>query len=262
MKQRLVLILGLVCFVAGLMLSRSAQAQTAASSTIVGTVMDPSNAAIPGATVKITNVATGASLTTTANDSGQYTFPTVTPGTYTVSVTKPGFKNATVANLVVDIARSYTVNVSMQVGEVSTSVTVEAGANVQLETTTAQVGGTVNSTEMQHLPTLNHQATELITIQPSVSPGTETFPTPQPRFSGAIDDQNTYTLDGFDISDNLVGDGTWVPVNVDSVQELDTGVTNPNVTFGRSSGGRSVCWVGTARMIITGQCIGITRTAL
>lgn len=238
MKERLVLVLGLVCLVAGLLLPRSAQAQTAASSTIVGTVMDQSNAAIPGATVKITNVATGVSLTATANDSGQYTFPTVTPGTYTLVATKTGFKNFTVQNLVVDISRSYTVNVTMQVGEVSTSVTVEAGASVQLETTTAQVGGTVNSTEMSALPTLNHQATELITIQPSVSPGTETFPTPQPRFSGAIDDQNTYTLDGFDISDNLVGDGTWLPVNVDSVEELDTGVTNPNATFGRSSGGQ------------------------
>lgn len=238
MRQRLVLVVALVCFAAGIVLPQVGRAQTAASSTIVGTVTDQSNAAIPGAAVKITNVATGASLTTTANGSGQYTFPTVTPGTYTVAVTKSGFKNATVQNLVVDIARSYTVNVTMQVGEVSTSVTVEAGAGVELQTTTAQVGGTVNSTEMANLPTLNHQATELITIQPSVSPGTETFPTPQPRFSGAIDDQNTYTLDGFDISDNLVGDGTWVPVNIDSVQELDTGVTNPNATFGRSSGGQ------------------------
>lgn len=239
MRQRLVLIVvALLGLAAGLVLPRAAQAQTSASSTIVGTVTDQSNAAIPGAAVKITNVATGASLTTTANDSGQYTFPTVTPGTYTVTVTKSGFKNATVQNLVVDIARSYTVNVPMQVGEVSTSVTVEAGAAVQLETTTAQVGGTVNSMEMDSLPTLNHQATELIMIQPSVSPGTETFPTPQPRFSGAIDDQNTYTLDGIDISDNLVGDGTWVPVNIDSVQELDIGVTNPNATFGRSSGGQ------------------------
>lgn len=238
MKQRLVLILGLACFVAGVVLPRSMQAQTAASSTIVGTVMDPSNAAIPGAAVKITNVATGTSLTTTANDSGQYTFPTVTPGTYTVSVTKSGFKNATVENLVVDIARSYTVNVSMQVGEVSTSVTVEAGAGVQLQTTTAQVGNTINSQEMNALPTLQHNATELISLQPSVSPGTETFPTPQPRVSGAIDDQNTYTLDGVDISDNLVGDGTWVPVTLDSVQEFDIGVSNPNATFGRSSGGQ------------------------
>lgn len=232
-----VLLLGLLA-VAICISPRNLYAQTAASATIVGTVTDQSGADIPAAAVKLTNVATGVSLSATANASGQYTFPTVTPGTYTLVVTKSGFKNATVQNLIVDIAKSYTVNVTMQVGEVSQSVTVEAGANVQLETTTAAVAGTVTSTEMDSLPTLNHQATELITIQPSVSPGTETFPTPQPRFSGAIDDQNTYTLDGIDISDNLVGDGTWIPVNIDSAQELEVGVTNPNATFGRSSGGQ------------------------
>lgn len=142
MRQRLILTFAVVVVcAAGLTLPRGAQAQTAASSTIVGTVTDQSNAAIPGATIKLTNVATGVSLTTTANGSGQYTFPTVNPGTYTVTVTKSGFKNAAVQHLIIDIGRSYTVNVSMQVGAVSQSVTVEAGASVQLETTTAQVGG-------------------------------------------------------------------------------------------------------------------------
>jgi Carboxypeptidase regulatory-like domain len=237
-RQRCALLFGLLLFVAGFVLPPGVRAQTAASSTVVGTVTDQSNAAVPGASVKLTNVATGVSLTTTTNTSGQYTFPTVTAGTYHVDVIKQGFKNASVEGVIVDIAKSYLVNVVMQVGGVNQSVTVEAGSNVQLETTTAQVSGVVNSEEMDSLPTLNHQATELIMIQPSVSPGTETFPTPQPRFSGAIDDQNTYTLDGIDISDNLVGDGTWVPVNIDSVEELDVGVTNPNATFGRSSGGQ------------------------
>ncbi|MGB6876659.1 MAG: carboxypeptidase-like regulatory domain-containing protein [Candidatus Acidiferrales bacterium] len=238
MKQRLILILGLLVFAAGFVLPRGVQAQTTASSTVVGTVTDPSGAAVPGATVKLTNVGTNVPLTATANDSGQYTFPTVTPGTYALEVSKQGFKNGAVQNLVVEIAKSYTVNVTLQVGAMSQSVTVEAGANVQLETTTAQVSGSVSSQEMDKLPTLNHQATELITIQPSVSPGMEVFPMTQPRFSGALDDQNTYTLDGVDISDNLVGDGTWVPVNIDSVQEADIGVSTPNATFGRSSGGQ------------------------
>lgn len=239
MRQRFFVLCSLSClFLAGLFVAPRGQAQTAASATVVGTVADQSNAAIPSATVTLTNVATGVAQTTTSNASGQYTFPTITPGTYRVSVTKQGFKNATIQDFVVDIAKSYTVNVSMQVGEINQSVTVEAGASVQLETTTAQVSGVVSHQEMDALPTLNHQATELITIQPSVSPGTETFPTPQPRFSGAIDDQNTYTLDGIDISDNLVGDGVWVPVNLDSVEEVDVGVTNPNATFGRSSGGQ------------------------
>ena len=236
MRQRLVLAIAVVCFAAGLVFPRAVHAQTAASSTIVGTVTDPSNAIVPGATIKITNVATGVSLTTTANDSGQYTFPIVTPGTYAVTVTKTGFENATVNNLVVDVSKSYLVNVKLQVGEVTQSVTVEAGAANQLETTSAAVGNVVNSTEMDKLPTLAHSALELNNMQPatSTSGGTE------PRVAGAIDDQNTYTVDGSDISDNSVGSGTWMTplTSQDSVQEFDAGITNPNSTFGRSSGGQ------------------------
>ena len=240
MRQRLIVLLGVLAFVVGFISPRTLRAQTSASATVVGTVADQSGAVVPGAAVKLTNVATGSSLTTTTNGAGQYTFPTVTPGTYTVEVTKQGFRKATVQNLAIDVSKSYLVPVTMQVGEVAQSVVVEAGANVQLETTTAQVGNVINSEEMEDLPTLTHNATELITLQPSVSPGMgdSTFPMPEPRVSGAIDDQNTYTLDGIDISDNVVGAGTWIPVSIDSVQEFDIGVTNPNATFGRSSGGQ------------------------
>lgn len=177
MRHRTIVLWALVLLLAGIFATRGLRAQTAASATVVGTVTDQSNAIVPGATIKLTNVATGVSQTTTANETGQYTFPTVTPGTYSVEVTKQGFRKATVQNLLVDIAKSYLVNVTMQVGEVAQSVIVEAGANVQLQTTTSQVGNVINSQEMESLPTLQHNATELITLQPSVSPGTETFPT-------------------------------------------------------------------------------------
>ncbi|HEV2421700.1 MAG TPA: carboxypeptidase-like regulatory domain-containing protein [Candidatus Acidoferrales bacterium] len=239
MSQRFVVLCSLFClFLAGLFVAPSAKAQTSASATVVGTVTDQSNAAIPNATITLTDVATNISQTATSNASGQYTFPTVTPGTYKVQVTKQGFKNSAVQNLVVDVAKSYTVNVAMQVGEVSQSVTVEASSAVQLETNTAQVSGVVTSQEMNALPTLNHDAQELINFQPSVQPGNGSFPTPMARISGAIDDQNTITLDGIDISDNLVGNGSWIPTSLDSVQEFDVGITNPNATFGRSSGGQ------------------------
>lgn len=240
MKRNWVWVGFAIVILAGLFLPTGLRAQTAASATVVGTVTDQSGANVAGATIKLTNIATGTSQSTTANAAGQYTFPTVTPGTYTVDVTKQGFRQASVQNLAVDVARSYTVNVAMQLGTVAQTVTVEAGTAVQLQTTTAQVGNVVDSNEIENLPTLQHSATELISLQPAVSPGmgNNTFPTPDVRAAGAMDDQNTYTVDGIDISDNLVGAGTWVPVNIDSVQEFDFGVTNPNATFGRSSGGQ------------------------
>jgi hypothetical protein len=238
-RKRFALLVSVFLFVvAGLLVAPPVKAQTSASATVVGTVTDQSNAAIPNATITLTDTATSTSQTAMSNASGQYTFPTVTPGTYTVQVSKQGFKNSAVQHLVVDISKSYLVNVIMQVGEVSQSVTVEAGSANDLQTTTAQVGNVIGSQEMSNLPTLNHDAQELINLQPSVSPGNGLFPTPMARVSGAIDDQNTITLDGIDISDDLVGNGTWIPTSLDSVQEFDIGVTNPNATFGRSSGGQ------------------------
>jgi hypothetical protein len=213
-----------------------AGAQTASTSTVLGTVTDPSGAVIGGANVTLTNTGTGISQATTTNSAGQYTFPSVRPGTYSVQVTMTGFQSSTVPSLVVNVSKSYQVNFKMVLGQVSKTVVVQATAAVQLQTTSAQVGNVMGGTEMMKLPTLQHNAAELISLQPGVQPGNGNFPTPDVRAAGAMDDQNTYTLDGIDISDNLVGDGTWLPVTLDSVQEFDIGVADPNATFGRSSG--------------------------
>jgi hypothetical protein len=213
-----------------------AGAQTANTAIVLGTVTDPSGAIIAGATVTLTNTGTGISQTTTANAAGQYTFPSVRPGTYNVKVTMTGFQTAAVPNLAVNVSKSYQVNFKLVIGSVSQTVQVQATAAVQLQTTSAQVGNVVGENEMMRLPTLQHNAVELVSLQPGVQPGGSGFPRPDVRAAGAMDDQNTYTLDGIDISDNLVGNGTWLPVPLDSVQEFDIGVADPNSTFGRSTG--------------------------
>jgi hypothetical protein len=213
-----------------------AQAQTAATATVIGTVTDPTGAVVAGAKVALTNISTNSTLNTTANAAGQYTFPSVTPGTYRITATMTGFRTATVSELVVNVAKSYAVNFKLTVGQVNQTVQVQASVATALQTTNAQVGNVIGGGEMMKLPTLQHDAAELISLQPGVQPGGGAFPRPDVRAAGAMDDQNTYTLDGIDISDNLVGAGTWIPVPLDSVQEFDIGVNNPNSTAGRSSG--------------------------
>jgi hypothetical protein len=235
MKRWAAAIAGVVFLTLAVWVGR-AGAQTANTATVLGTVTDPSGAVIGGATVTLTNTGTGISQTTAANSAGQYTFPSVRPGTYSVKVTMTGFQTATVPSLVVNVSKSYQVNFKMVLGQVSKTVIVQATAAVQLQTTSAQVGNVVGGNEMMRLPTLQHNAAELVSLQPAVTPGSGGFPTPDVRAAGAMDDQNTYTLDGIDISDNLVGNGTWLPVPLDSVQEFDIGVADPNSTFGRSSG--------------------------
>src|SRR5438309_11353157 len=114
-------------------------------------------------------------------------------------------------------------------------VQVEATAQAELQTNDAQVGSEVTSDVMTQLPTLRRNAAALLTLQPGVSPGTGTFPRVGMRVAGAVDDQNTFTLDGIDVSDNVIGglESTTIaviPLGVEAVDEYRVGVSNPNAT--------------------------------
>jgi hypothetical protein len=219
-----------------------ARAQTAASGTVIGTVTDPSGAAVLDATVVLHNKGTNSQTTQNTNAAGQYTFANVAPSEYQVTVKKVGFRTVEVAALTVDVAKSYALDFKMELGQVSEVVQVEAGAHVELQTTDAQVGSEVTSDAMTRLPTLRRNAAALLTLQPGVTPGTGTFPRVGMRVAGAIDDQNTFTLDGIDVTDNIVGgfgaDISVIPLGVESVEEYRVGVNNPNASFGRASGGQ------------------------
>ena len=218
-------------------------AQTAATGAVLGTVTDPQHAAIDGATVELRNIGTNEVRTQTTTSSGQYSFPGVTPGVYKISVSRTGFKAAAIDNYTVDVNKTYTLDFSLTLGQATETVRVEATLQAELQTTDAQVGNDVSSAEIMNLPTLRRNAAALLTLQPGVSPGTGGFPRVGMRVAGAIDDQNVFTLDGIDVSDNVIGgiDAQTIaaiPLGAESVEEYRVGVNNPNATFGRASGGQ------------------------
>src|ERR1039458_8146579 len=106
-------------------------AQTGATGAITGTVADPTGPMVVGAQVKVTDVATGETRTLQSNDHGLYVASLLQPGQYTVVVTKQGFKAASSTDVQVIVAETTVVNVGMQTGAVSETVTV-ASAAVQL----------------------------------------------------------------------------------------------------------------------------------
>ena len=239
--------LSAIFFIAGLFLilstiSQPARAQTATSGTVIGTVTDPSGAAVLDATVVLHNKSTNSQAAQNTNAAGQYTFVNVVPGEYQVTVKKDGFRTADVVALAVDVAKNYTLDFKLELGSMGQQVQVEATAQAELQTNDAQVGSEVTSDVMTQLPTLRRNAAALLTLQPGVTPGTGTFPRVGMRVAGAIDDQNTFTLDGIDVTDNIVGglgaDIAVIPLGVDSVEEFRVGVNNPNASFGRASGGQ------------------------
>jgi len=211
----------------------AASAQTSTAGKVIGTITDPSGAVVPKAQVQLINVGTNATLSATADDSGGFNFPSVPPGTYRLTVTMAGFRNAAVTDIQVDVAKTNTIPVKLEVGGATETVEVTATAAAQLQTTDAQIGNVVSTNNILRLPTLQRDAVELMNLQPGVVAGGNGLTM---RVSGAIDDQNTITLDGIDITANLVATAGSLPTPADSVEEFRANVANPSAASMRGSG--------------------------
>ncbi len=211
--------------------SQLVEAQTLTTGTVIGTVTDPSGAAVLDATVELRNKATNSQTTQNTNSAGQYTFASVAPGEYQATVKKVGFRTAEVLLLTVNVAKSYTMDFKMELGQLAEVVQVEAGARVELQTTDATVGNVLPSSEIQNFPALTRQVNELLTLQPGATPTGE--------ITGARSDQSSFMLDGIDVTNNSVGGlGTFAFLPIDSIDEFRVSVANPNAEYGRGAGGQ------------------------
>src|ERR1700685_4484800 len=105
-----------------------ANAQSSIAGTVTGQVTDASGAAVPGAAIKLTDIATGAAFASISNDAGRYDFPTAAPRKYDMTFTKEGFTTYDIKSQNVDVGVVLTLNASLKVG--STSTTVEVSASV------------------------------------------------------------------------------------------------------------------------------------
>ena|SRR5437867_2955652 len=131
-----------------------AWAQTANTGIVLGTVTDPAGAVVPDAKAQLTNVATNETKEMMTNSAGQFTFPGVAPGSYKLTVGKAGFATFVISNLKVDVTKSYTIDVKLEIRSSTEVVEVSAGAKVELQTTDAVVGNVIGGTTLGRLPTL------------------------------------------------------------------------------------------------------------
>jgi hypothetical protein len=141
-----------LCLVAVLLLIGSAaQAQLSGKGAISGSVLDPTGAAIPGATVTITSVTTGLSTTTTSTSAGDYNVTTLDPGVYTVVITAPGFEKQSQQHIQVNALETQTYSPRLTAGAGDQVVTV-TDAPPQLDTTSALLGATMEQEMYAALP--------------------------------------------------------------------------------------------------------------
>src|SRR6266478_9633770 len=149
----------------------SLSGQTASTSTVTGTVSDKSGATVPNAKVDLEDVDTKATTSVTTGSDGGYTFPSVRPGNYSITVSSKGFRQSVVSSVRVAIGKSALVNVILEVGGVTETVEVRAGTGVELQTLDASVGGVLDSNLLASMPTLSRDATALMLLQPMAIPG-------------------------------------------------------------------------------------------
>src|SRR2546426_1109940 len=119
--------------------------------TLNGTILDPTGAVVPGATVVAVNNATGVESKTTSTSAGAYTLPYLPAGTYTVRASAPNFKTSTAENVILRVAQDLTLNISLQVGTVSQQVTVSDQAPL-IDTGTSEIGRYISVEEYKSVP--------------------------------------------------------------------------------------------------------------
>ncbi len=213
-------------------------AQTAA--TIVGDVTDPSGAAVPGVTVKVTNEGTSAAREVATNEAGQYRVTPLNPGTYSVSVETAGFKSQIRSGITLQVSAVLEVDFTLELGEVTETIEVTGAAPV-MQTEEASVGNVVNSQDLQRLPVNQRNYTRLILLMPgassvtrSQSRGTGESGTALYSVNGGRPQDNNFTLDGFDSNMQMMNSPGISPP-MDAMQEFKV-ATNTGSEFGRSMG--------------------------
>jgi len=226
--------------------SLSLFSQTATTS-LRGTIKDPSGALVPGARITLSNSANGQAFVAEANSSGQYVFPQIPPAKYTITATSQGFgTQSKVAELLVN--QPATIDFSLTVH--TETVTVDVSSTAQtLNTTDATLGAAVDNEQIQAMPLDGRDPISLLSLQPgalylgeSISLGDKTaaqnLDSRQGAVSGARSDQGNVTLDGVDDNDQINGfafNGV-LRSTLDSTQEFRVTTSNSNADAGRSSG--------------------------
>lgn len=219
--------------------SSMALAQTGAGSRLSGTVMDSSGAVVPNADVVVKNNETGSEIKLKSGEDGSFVVASLPSAIYTVTVTASGFKTTTVTGVKTVVGDTVGVEVKLETGATSESITVTGGAEVlQKESTT--VGSTITGRQIAELPFTSRNALDLVMNLPGTStPG-------RPRTSsvnGLPQGSLNITLDGLNVQDNLIrsGDGffTYIRPSTDAVAEVTVSTATP----GAESGGEGAVQV-------------------
>lgn len=219
-----------------------------ATTSLRGTISDAKGAVVAGATVTLSNQATGFSRTVKTDGQGVYQFLEVPPATYVLTVNAQGFATVKRENVVLQVSYPATLNLALQVQASSVIVDVTGEAPV-VNTSDATLGNNFNTRQLIDLPSEGRDPAAILSLQPGVTfigdsanqgiiPSQQNNDSRGGAINGARSDQSNITLDGLDDNDQLEGYAFRgaMRATLDSLQEFRVTTSNYDAASGRSSG--------------------------
>jgi hypothetical protein len=198
----------------------SSAAQGGTTSTLSGVVMDTAGGVVPGADVTIKHKGTGLSDSTVSNAEGAFSFPSLSVGSYTVTVTLSGFKTFVVNDVVLTSGAPASIKAVLEIGGVTEQIVVSSTSEI-VQTQSTTISTTINTNQITKLPLTSRSAMDFVTFIPGVStPGGNR----QSMINGLPQGMINITLDGVNIQDNTLRstDGFFAIVSprLDAIEEV------------------------------------------
>ncbi len=214
-------------------------AQAQVNAVLGGTVADSTGAVITGVTVTARNINTGIVQTNQTNDTGNYNFPSLQPGQYTVTATMSGFQTATFTNIELGTGQNTRQNFTLQIASATTSIEVVEVADTISSTTTASVGAVLSERAVATLPILSRNVLDLAATSPGVVTLRNAFGAEVPNFSGMATGQVNTTRDGVITNDGRYNDSNGAYSSIftspDMVEEVRVSTNTVDASQGRGA---------------------------
>lgn len=211
--------------------------------TITGTITDPSGAVLPGVTVEARNTATGALFQGGSTNTGNYNIAQVPTGVYELTVRSSGFKTFVRQNVEVPVATTVRVDVAMEVGTASESVTVSDAAPL-LQTESGELSHNVDTSRLNNLPVLGIGAGRAGTagIRNPYSvvlllPGSDFRPDSSVRINGNPSNTQSLRIEGQDATNNLINTQSQTQPSVEAIEQFAIQTSNFAAEYGQVAGG-------------------------
>jgi outer membrane receptor protein involved in Fe transport len=232
-----------VVLLLAVLVSGIAWAQTS-NGTLVGSVVDPTGAVLPKATVSAVSSQYGQPHETHTDSIGTYRLESLQPGTYAVTITAPGFSTLTVTGVIINGSLTTTINGKVELAAAQQTIEVHATAAQVIDTQSGQLGGTISQEEVTQLPYSTLNAAELAMTLPGVHDTPQGHGAVTTAFTNGVEFSvngtrpraNNFLIDGQDDNDYGITGQAFQPVDVGAIQEVTILTNAYSAEYGRGGG--------------------------